>query len=87
VQPHIQQKKTQQLQQQQNLLGANQLQSSQQSVMRTSFFVQPSLTQSYRLSGLQQNQQPSIQQATQSMVQQYPQSVLMQQQQSCVIYM
>jgi PAX-interacting protein 1 len=81
VQPHIQQKKTQQLQQQQNLLGANQLQSSQQSVMRTSFFVQPSVTQSYPLSGLQQNQQPSIQQATQSMVQQYPQSVLMQQQQ------
>lgn len=84
LQPHIlQQKKTQQLQQQQNILEANQLQSSQQSdsVMRTSFFVQPSVTQLYPLSGLQQNQQPSIQQATQSMVQQYPPSVLMQQQQ------
>lgn len=77
----LEQKKTQQLQQQQNLLEANQLQSSQQSVKQTSYFIQPSVMQSYPLSGLRQNQQPFLLQATQSMVQQYPQSVLMQQQQ------
>ncbi|XP_041000124.1 mediator of RNA polymerase II transcription subunit 15a-like isoform X3 [Juglans microcarpa x Juglans regia] len=63
------------IQQQQNLLQTNQMQSPQQSAMQTSSVMQPSL------SGLQQNQQPSIQQATHSMLQQHPHSVLRQQQQ------
>ncbi|KAG2723181.1 hypothetical protein I3843_02G137400 [Carya illinoinensis] len=69
------------IQQQQNLLQTNQMQSPQQSVMQTSSVMQPSL------SGLQQNQQPSIRQATHSMLQQHPPSVLRQQpQQAAVIH-
>ncbi|XP_059457788.1 mediator of RNA polymerase II transcription subunit 15a-like isoform X2 [Corylus avellana] len=71
VQSHIQQQ-----QPQQNLLQPKQLQSSQQSVMQTSSVMQLS-----PLSGLQQNQQPSIQQATLSMLEQDSQSVLRQRQQ------
>ncbi|KAL5707791.1 hypothetical protein ACHQM5_018652 [Ranunculus cassubicifolius] len=76
------------IQQQQNLLQATNLQSSQQSLMQlqsnqsTPQQTQPSMMQSASHSGFQQNQQPLAQQSTSALLQQHPQSVLRQQPQT-----
>ncbi|GMH05088.1 hypothetical protein Nepgr_006928 [Nepenthes gracilis] len=80
MQPHLKQQQQpppQQQQQQQNVLQQSQLQPSQQSVLHTSSVMPASV-----ISGLQQNQQPSIQQPSQSLLQQHQQSILRQQSQS-----